>query len=51
MIRSRDKIPADTSCSANCTGINNLVYNPFAGLDIATEASSNVIGMAFRTTF
>lgn len=51
MIRSRDKIPADTSCSANCTGINNLVYNPYAGLDIATEASINVIGMAFRTTF
>lgn len=27
-------IPANTSCTVNCTGINNLVYNPYAGLNI-----------------
>lgn len=50
-LRSEDTIPADTSCLANCTGIDNLVYNPYAGLDIETSATINIIGMAFRTSF
>jgi long-subunit fatty acid transport protein len=50
-VRSRDNIPANTSCLANCTGIGNVVYNPYAGLDIKTEATINMIGLAFRTAF
>ena len=50
-LRSRDDIPANSSCAANCTGINNLVYNPYAGLDIETQASITMFGMAFRTRF
>lgn len=50
-LRSRDNIPADTSCLANCEGIDNVVYNPYAGLDIKTEATVNMIGLAFRTAF
>ncbi|MFN3713133.1 MAG: OmpP1/FadL family transporter [Alcanivoracaceae bacterium] len=50
-VRSRDNIPADSSCLANCTGLNNVVYNPYAGLDIRTEATINMIGLAFRTAF
>jgi long-subunit fatty acid transport protein len=50
-LRSEDSIPADSSCLANCEGIDNLVYNPFAGLDIETEATINLIGLAFRTSF
>ena len=50
-LRSRDSIPANTSCAANCTGINNVIYNPYAGLDIETKATINMVGMAFRTRF
>jgi long-subunit fatty acid transport protein len=50
-LHSKDSIPANTSCMANCTGINNVVYNPYAGLDIETEAKVTVIGLAFRTSF
>jgi long-subunit fatty acid transport protein len=50
-LHSKDSIPANTSCMANCTGINNVVYNPYAGLDIETEAKVIVIGLAFRTSF
>lgn len=50
-LRSEDTIPADTSCLANCTGIDNLVYNPYAGLDIETSATINIVGLAFRTSF
>lgn len=51
VLQSRDDIPAGTSCAANCTGINNLVYNPYAGLDISTKASITMFGLAFRTRF
>ena len=50
-LRSEDHIPADTSCLANCTGIDNVVYNPYAGLDIKTSATINMVGLAFRTAF
>ena len=50
-LRSEDEIPANTSCAANCTGINNVVYNPYAGLDIKTEATVTILGLAFRTRF
>ncbi|WP_223422902.1 OmpP1/FadL family transporter [Alcanivorax limicola] len=50
-LRSRDSIPANTSCAANCTGINNVIYNPYAGLDIETKATINMVGLAFRTRF
>ena len=51
MLHSKDEIPADTSCAANCTGIDNVVYNPYAGLDIKTEARIMMVGLAFRTKF
>ena len=50
-LRSKDNIPANTSCAANCTGIDNVVYNPYAGLDIQTKATITIVGMAFRTKF
>ncbi|HEY9118642.1 MAG TPA: long-chain fatty acid ABC transporter, partial [Marinobacter sp.] len=50
-LRSRDNIPANSSTFGNSEGIDNLVYNPFAGLDIKTEATINMIGLAFRTAF
>lgn len=48
-VRSRDQIPANTSSFANTTGVNNLVLNPYAGLDIKTKADIYILGMAYRT--
>jgi len=50
-LHSKDNIPANSSCAANCEGINNMVYNPYAGLDIKTKAEIIVLGLAFRTRF
>lgn len=50
-MESSDQIPANTSCAANCTGITNIVYNPYAGLDIKTEASITYVGFAYRTSW
>jgi long-subunit fatty acid transport protein len=46
---SKDSIPANSSCSVNCTGLDNVVYNPYAGLDVSTRASITIFGIAYRT--
>ena len=46
---SKDSIPADSSCNVNCTGLDNIVYNPYAGLDVQTKASVTMMGIAYRT--
>lgn len=46
---SKDGIPADTSCNVNCTGLDNIVYNPYAGLDVQTKATITMMGIAYRT--
>ena len=43
--------PANTACFANCTGISNLIYNPYAGLDIESEFDVWLAGLAFRTSW
>lgn len=48
---SKDKIPANSSYNLNATGLNNIVYNPYAGLDAATQANIIVLGLAYRTTW
>lgn len=48
-LHSKDTIPANTSCNMNCTGINNTIYNPYAGLDVQTKADIIIMGIAYRT--
>jgi long-subunit fatty acid transport protein len=48
-LRSRDSIPANTSKLANYTGIDNIILNPYAGLDVKTEANIFILGIAYRT--
>jgi long-subunit fatty acid transport protein len=48
-LRSRDHIPADTSGLANQTGVNNLLLNPYAGLNVKTSARIIILGAAYRT--
>lgn len=48
-VRSRDQIPANTSDMANETGVGNILYNPYAGLDISTNTKINLAGIVYRT--
>jgi long-subunit fatty acid transport protein len=48
-LRSRDSIPANTSRLANYTGIDNVILNPYAGLDVKTKATIWILGIAYRT--
>jgi len=48
-LRSRDTVPANTSSLLNKTGVDNLVYNPYAGLDAKTKATVNIMGLVYRT--
>ena len=48
-LRSRDDIPANTSTLANQTGVNNLLLNPYAGLDIKTNTKVTLLGINYRT--
>lgn len=48
-LRSRDQIPANTSDMANETGVGNILYNPYAGLNINTNTKVNLAGIVYRT--
>jgi len=48
-LRSRDTVPAGTSTLLNQTGVNNAMYNPYAGLDAKTKATINIMGLVYRT--
>ena len=48
-LRSRDNIPANTSSLANQTGPTNVIYNPYAGLDIKTNTKVTLLGINYRT--
>jgi len=48
-IYSHDEIPANTSTNANSTSLTNIIYNPYAGLDIKTQARITILGIAYRT--
>ncbi len=50
-LRSHDKIPSNTSSFANKTGLDNLIYNPYAGLNIETRTVITLVGMTFRTSW
>jgi long-subunit fatty acid transport protein len=48
-LRSRDNIPANTSSLANQTGVNNLLLNPYAGLNVKTNTKITILGLNYRT--
>ncbi|NHB59377.1 putative pilus system OmpP1/FadL family transporter FilD [Acinetobacter shaoyimingii] len=48
-LRSRDNIPAGTSSLANKDGVNNLLLNPYAGLNVATNTKILILGLNYRT--
>jgi len=50
-LQSKETIPANTSDGLNELSITNLVYNPYAGLDVETKMTLVFAGMSFRTKF
>ena len=50
-LQSREYIPANSSCNLNCDNITNIIYNPYAGLDVRTRLTLAMAGLSFRTKF
>lgn len=48
---SKTDIPANTSCNTNCTGLDNLVYNPYAGMDVETSVHAYILALTYQTVF
>lgn len=49
--RSWESIPAGTSENLNDTGIQNISYNPYAGLDVTTRLRIVSFGFSFNREF
>lgn len=48
-LRSRDNIPAGSSSLSNDDSINNLILNPYAGLNVSTNTKVTILGLNYRT--
>ena len=46
---SKDSVPAGSSTLLNQTGVTNLLYNPYSGLDAKTRATINIMGLVYST--
>jgi long-subunit fatty acid transport protein len=44
-------IPANGSCNLNCDGFFNVIYNPYAGLDVNGGIRVRYVGMTFTKKF
>ena len=50
-LQSIEYIPANGSCNLNCDNLTNIIYNPYAGLDVKTSLRFASLGFSFRTKF
>lgn len=50
-LRAESFVPANTSTNLNSTGIDNLIYNPYAGLDARLETTATIIGFTTNHRF
>ena len=48
---SKQSIPAGTSCNVNCSGIDSVVYNPYADLNVETTVKAYVMALTYTTSF
>ena len=44
-------VPAEGSCNLNCSNFFNVVYNPYAGLDVAGDMTIKYIGIGISHPF
>ena len=49
--KGRYNIPAETSCNANCSNFFNVIYNPYAGLDLAGTMTVRYGGVSVSRPF
>lgn len=44
-------VPANTDCNLNCNNFFNVIYNPYAGLDVAGDLRVRYVGANFTQRF
>lgn len=49
--KGKYNVPADSSCNLNCTNFFNLIYNPYAGLDVSGTTTVRYGGMTITKPF
>jgi long-subunit fatty acid transport protein len=50
-MRGDYKVPAGTDCNLNCDNFFNVIYNPYAGLDVSGGIRVRYIGASFNRRF
>ena len=50
-MKGRFNVPANTDCSLNCNTFLNVIYNPYAGLDVQGDIHVRYLGMEFNRRF
>jgi len=50
-MQSIEYIEANGSCNLNCDNLTNIIYNPYAGLDVKTSLRFASLGFSFQTKF
>lgn len=51
LVRGKFNIPAGKSCNMNCSDFFNLIYNPYAGLNVRGDMYIRYFGMSFSRVF
>jgi long-subunit fatty acid transport protein len=51
MLHTKFTAPANTSCNLNCTDLFNMVYNPYAGLDVTAGLKIDYAAISIRKKF
>ncbi|HET8869953.1 MAG TPA: outer membrane protein transport protein, partial [Aquabacterium sp.] len=49
--RAKFNIPANGSCNLNCDNFFNVIYNPYAGLDVSGETMLRYVGVRINKPF
>jgi hypothetical protein len=44
-------VPAEGSCNMNCSNFFNVIYNPYAGLDVAGGIRIRYVGVTLSHPF
>ncbi|HYD79554.1 MAG TPA: outer membrane protein transport protein [Paucimonas sp.] len=50
-MRGKFNVPANTDCNLNCSNFFNIIYNPYAGLDVAGDLRVRYVGASFTQRF
>jgi long-subunit fatty acid transport protein len=49
--KGRYNVPANTDCNLNCTDFFNVIYNPYAGLDVSGTLVLRYFGLKYTRPF